>query len=202
MATDRIATFTEHGLRLESGAELEADIVVTATGLQLLALGGIELTVDGEPVRLPEHMAYKGMMLSGVPNFAFTIGYTNASWTLKADLVSEFVCRLLKHMDARGYDTCVPVNDDPAVTEQPLLDFAAGYVLAVHRPVPEGRVAGPVAARPELRPGRGHAAARQDRRRLDALLRVAHLRQHAPGGGAGTTPRSGLILSAGDKRRR
>jgi monooxygenase len=129
VATDRIATFTESGLRLESGAELPADIVVTATGLQLLALGGIELSVDGEPVRLPETMAYKGMMLSGVPNFAFTIGYTNASWTLKADLVSEFVCRMLKHMDARGYDTCVPVNDDPAVTEQPLLDFAAGYVL-------------------------------------------------------------------------
>jgi len=131
VATGRIATFTEHGIQLESGAELEADIVVTATGLQLIALGGIELTVDGEPVRLPEHMAYKGMMLSGVPNFAFTIGYTNASWTLKADLVSEFVCRLLKHMDKGGYDTCVPVNDDPTVTEQPLLDFQAGYVLRV-----------------------------------------------------------------------
>jgi cation diffusion facilitator CzcD-associated flavoprotein CzcO len=129
VATGRIATFTEHGIQLESGDALEADIVVTATGLQLLALGGIELIVDGTPVRLPETMAYKGMMLSGVPNFAFTIGYTNASWTLKADLVSEFVCRLLKHMDARGYDTCVPVNDDPAVTGQPLLDFAAGYVL-------------------------------------------------------------------------
>jgi hypothetical protein len=74
-------------------------------------------------------MAYKGMMLSGVPNFAFTIGYTNASWTLKADLVSEFVCRLLARMDSRGYDQCVPVNDDPAVTRQPLLDFSAGYVL-------------------------------------------------------------------------
>jgi monooxygenase len=131
VATGRIATFTEHGIQLESGAELEADIVVTATGLQLIALGGIELTVDGEAVRLPETMAYKGMMLSGVPNFAFTIGYTNASWTLKADLVSEFVVRLLKHMDARGYDTCVPVNDDPTVTEQPLLDFQAGYVLRV-----------------------------------------------------------------------
>jgi len=129
VATDRIATFTEDGLRLESGAELAADIVVTATGLQLLAFGGTELAVDGRPVRLPETMAYKGMMLSGVPNFAFTIGYTNASWTLKADLVSEFTCRLLKHMDAHGYDTCVPVNDDPSVTGQPLLDFQAGYVL-------------------------------------------------------------------------
>jgi len=129
VATDRIAGFTEEGLRLESGAELAADIVVIATGLQLLAFGGTELAVDGRPVRLPETMAYKGMMLSGVPNFTFTIGYTNASWTLKADLVSEFTCRLLKYMDARGYDTCVPVNDDPSVTEQPLLDFQAGYVL-------------------------------------------------------------------------
>jgi len=129
VVTDRIAAFTERGVRLESGAELAADIVVTATGLRLLAFGGTELAVDSRPVRLPETMAYKGMMLSGVPNFAFTIGYTNASWTLKADLVSEFACRLLGYMDAHGYDTCVPVNDDPAVTEQPLLDFQAGYVL-------------------------------------------------------------------------
>ena len=129
VVTGRIATFTEHGLRLESGEELEADIVVTATGLQLLALGGIELAVDGRAVDLPRTMAYKGMMLSGVPNFAFTIGYTNASWTLKADLVSEYVCRLLRYMAARGYNECVPVNDDPGVTEQPLMDFAAGYVL-------------------------------------------------------------------------
>jgi monooxygenase len=129
VVTDRIATFTERGLLLESGARLEADIVVTATGLQLLALGGAQLTVDDRPVRLPETMAYKGMMLSGVPNFAFTIGYTNASWTLKADLVSEFTCRLLAYMDSRGYDSCVPVNDDPSVTERPLMDFSAGYVL-------------------------------------------------------------------------
>jgi len=129
VATDRVKSFTERSVVLESGTELAADIVVTATGLQLLAFGGAELTVDGQPVRLPETMAYKGMMLSGVPNFAFTIGYTNASWTLKADLVSEFACRLLRYMDSRGYDTCVPVNDDPAVTPQPLLDFQAGYVL-------------------------------------------------------------------------
>ncbi len=129
VVTGRIATFTEHGLRLESGEELEADIVVTPTGLQLLALGGIELTVDGRAICLPDTMAYKGMMLSGVPNFAFTIGYTNASWTLKADLVSEYVCRLLAYMDSHGCDVCVPVNEDPRVTEQPLLDFSAGYVL-------------------------------------------------------------------------
>jgi monooxygenase len=129
IVTDRIKSFTVRTLCLESGSELEADIVVTATGLQLLAFGGAELVVDGRTVSLPETMAYKGMMLSGVPNFAFTIGYTNASWTLKADLVSEFVCRLLRHMDSRRWDQCMPVNDDPRVTGQPLLDFSAGYVL-------------------------------------------------------------------------
>jgi len=129
IVTDEIAEFTEAGLCLESGTELAADIVVTATGLRLLALGGIQLTVDGREVKLPDTMAYKSMMLSGVPNFAFTVGYTNASWTLKADLVSEYVVRLLRHMDARGYDQCVPTNDDPRVTERPLLDFQAGYVL-------------------------------------------------------------------------
>ncbi|HXL92983.1 MAG TPA: NAD(P)/FAD-dependent oxidoreductase [Streptosporangiaceae bacterium] len=127
--TGKIKTFTKNGLWLESGAELTADIVVTATGLQLLAFGGLELVADGTPVSLPERMAYKGMMLSGVPNFTFTIGYTNASWTLKADLVSEYTCRVLRYMDRHAYDTCVPVNDDPAVTQRPLLDFSAGYVL-------------------------------------------------------------------------
>ena len=129
VVTDRIASFTENGLRLESGADLDADVVVTATGLRLLAFGGMTLAVDGQEVRLPETMAYKGMMLSGVPNFVFTIGYTNASWTLKADLVSEYVMRLLRHLDSGGYDQCVPANDDPSVTERPLLDFEAGYVM-------------------------------------------------------------------------
>jgi monooxygenase len=129
VVTDHIKEFTETGLRLESGTELEADIVVTATGLRLLALGGMRLSVDGRDVELPDTMAYKGMMLSGVPNFAFTIGYTNASWTLKADLVSEYIVRLLRHMASGGYDQCVPANDDPTVTARPLMDFQAGYVL-------------------------------------------------------------------------
>ena len=128
VATGHIDTFTERGIRLTSGEEIDADIVVTATGLQLLAFGGAQLVVDGRDVALPDTMAYKGMMLSGVPNFAFTIGYTNASWTLKADLVSEFVCRVLRHMDARGQDICVPVNNDPSITAVPLLDFQSGYV--------------------------------------------------------------------------
>jgi monooxygenase len=128
VATDEIADFSETGIRLRSGAELPADVVVTATGLRLLAFGGIRLAVDGREVKLPETMAYKGMMLSGLPNFVFTIGYTNASWTLKADLVSEYTVRLLKHMDANGFRRCVPVNDDPRVSERPLLNFQAGYV--------------------------------------------------------------------------
>lgn len=128
VVTDRIETFTEQGLKLESGAELEADVIVTATGLNLLFLGGMRLGIDGEEVDVPTTMAYKGMMLSGVPNFAFTVGYTNASWTLKADLVSEYVCRLLAHMDAGGYSRCL-TEADPSVAEVPLLDFNSGYVL-------------------------------------------------------------------------
>jgi cation diffusion facilitator CzcD-associated flavoprotein CzcO len=129
VVTDQIDQFTPTGLRLASGADLAADIIVTATGLRLLALGGIQLCVDGHPVKLPETMAYKGMMLSGVPNFVFTIGYTNASWTLKADLVAEYTVRLLRYLDTHHFDQCVPVNDDPTLTERPLLDFDAGYVL-------------------------------------------------------------------------
>jgi cation diffusion facilitator CzcD-associated flavoprotein CzcO len=128
IVTDRIASFTETGLRLQSGAELEADIVITATGLNLVAFGGIALEVDGREVVLSDAMAYKGLMLSDVPNFAFVVGYTNASWTLKADLVSEYVCRLLAYMDEHGFAQAMPVNDDPAITTRPLLDFAAGYV--------------------------------------------------------------------------
>jgi monooxygenase len=128
VVTDTIASFTEGGIELASGEELEADVIVTATGLNLLFLGGIRLAVDGEAVDVPSTMAYKGMMLSGVPNMAFTVGYTNASWTLKADLTSEYVCRLLNHMEAHGYRRCVP-EVDPSVTEQPLLDFTSGYVL-------------------------------------------------------------------------
>ncbi|MFL1381068.1 flavin-containing monooxygenase [Nocardiopsis protaetiae] len=128
VVTDRIASFTEKGLLLESGREVEADVIVTATGLNLQAFGGVELAVDGAPVRLADTVAYKGVMLSGVPNLAFAIGYTNASWTLKIGLLCEHFCRLLEHMDARGYDICVPEPSDPGMPTRPLLDFAAGYV--------------------------------------------------------------------------
>lgn len=128
IVTDAIATFTEHGLRLASGAELEADVIVTATGLRLQALGGAALSVDGVPVHLPDTLAYKGMMLSGVPNFALTIGYTNASWTLKADLTAAYVCRLLNHMAGRGLLECRPATEPPGVERRPFIDLAAGYV--------------------------------------------------------------------------
>ncbi|WP_155769562.1 flavin-containing monooxygenase [Mycobacterium asiaticum] len=128
VVTDRIATFTENGILLESGREIDADIIVTATGLNLQVFGGMSLTVDGEQVNLPDHVAYKGMMLSDVPNFAYAIGYTNSSWTLKVGLLCEHFCRLLSHMDANGLDTARPVLSDPDMATRPLLDFAAGYV--------------------------------------------------------------------------
>jgi cation diffusion facilitator CzcD-associated flavoprotein CzcO len=112
---------------LQSGAELQADIVVSATGLNLLAIGGMQLEVDGRAVDLSKTVSYKGMMLSGVPNFAWTIGYTNASWTLKADLVAEYVCRLLKHMDENGYAAVTP-DAAGATAANPFLDLASGYV--------------------------------------------------------------------------
>ncbi len=128
IVTDRIQTFTPEGIRLESGRDLEADIVITATGLNLQVFGGMRFDVDGVAVSTPDTLAFRGMMGEGVPNFAFAIGYTNASWTLKVDLVCEHLCRLMDHMDARGFDTVVPVNDNPGMATRPLLDFNAGYV--------------------------------------------------------------------------
>ncbi|HZU60574.1 MAG TPA: NAD(P)/FAD-dependent oxidoreductase, partial [Solirubrobacteraceae bacterium] len=129
VVTDEIETFTEKGIRLRSGRELEADLIVTATGLILQPIGGAELVVDGQPVELPTSMVYKGCMLSGVPNFALSFGYTNASWTLKADLICQYVCRLVNHMESHGYTSCRPVNRDPTVTETPFVDFTPGYFL-------------------------------------------------------------------------
>jgi monooxygenase len=127
VVTDRIARFTPTGLLLESGEELEADVVVTATGLELLLIGGMQLTVDGVDVDSTKTVAYKGMMLTGVPSFAFAVGYTNASWTLKCDLVSRYVVRLLDHMQHNGFDAVTPV-EPPEPERLPLLDLSAGYV--------------------------------------------------------------------------
>jgi monooxygenase len=128
VVTDRITRFTRRGILLESGRELEADIIVTATGLQLLALGGMALTVDGQPVNVHDCVVYKSMMLSGVPNFAFAFGYTNSSWTLKVDLVCEHLCRMLAYMDRHGHTTVTPAVDDPTMIRKPMLAFSAGYV--------------------------------------------------------------------------
>ncbi|WP_439816875.1 flavin-containing monooxygenase [Zavarzinia sp. CC-PAN008] len=127
VVTDTIERFTPGGIRLASGQELAADVVVTATGLKLNLMGDIALAVDGRPVEPARTMNYKGCMFSDVPNLVYVFGYTNASWTLKADLVSEFTCRLLAHMEAKATPIAVPERD-PSVAELPFLDFASGYV--------------------------------------------------------------------------
>ncbi|WP_454759033.1 flavin-containing monooxygenase [Caulobacter segnis] len=127
VVTDHIETFTETGIQLKSGKTLDADVIVTATGLQLQLIGGMEVVVDGKTAQLSESMSYKGMMFSDVPNLASAFGYTNASWTLKADLTSEYVCRLLNSLDRAGADYCVPrIDGDMDVA--PWLDFSSGYV--------------------------------------------------------------------------
>ncbi len=128
VVTDHIETFTEKGIMLRSGEELEADLIITATGLKLLFAAGIDIDVDGEKVEPRDLMAYKAMMFGDVPNFAVSYGYTNASWTLKADLTSEYVCRLLNHMRRHHYRVCVPRQHDPDMEEVPFLDFDSGYV--------------------------------------------------------------------------
>ncbi len=128
VVTDQIETFTEKGLKLRSGAELEADLIVTATGLNLLLLGGLEATVDGVRVDFAKTFNYKGMMFSNVPNLALAVGYTNASWTLKAELICRYVCRLLKHMEKTGTRQCTPRLRDPTVMQAPFIDLTSGYV--------------------------------------------------------------------------
>ena len=129
IVTDHIDTFTEKGVRLTSGEELPADIIVTATGLNVLMLGGITLAVDGQEVVPSDTVAFKAMMLSGVPNFAITFGYTNASWTLKADLVADYTCRLLNYMDEHGYRRVTPRWAESDVPNDPFIDLTSGYVL-------------------------------------------------------------------------
>jgi monooxygenase len=128
VVTNEIDTFTKDGIRLKDGSELEADIIVTATGLVLQVLGGLEVAVDGRAVDFAHALNYKGMMYSDVPNLASAFGYTNASWTLKCDLTCEYVCRLINYMDRHGYKRCMPHNTDPTIEELPSLSFSSGYV--------------------------------------------------------------------------
>lgn len=128
VVTDLIDRFTRNGIRLQSGQELEADLIVTATGIELQMLGGCELDVDGQRVEIAETLTYKGCLLSDVPNLAQFFGYTNASWTLKANLTATWLCRLLKHMDEHGLTRCVPRLIDPSIKPEPLLNLTSGYV--------------------------------------------------------------------------
>jgi cation diffusion facilitator CzcD-associated flavoprotein CzcO len=129
VVTDRIDTFTETGVKLASGRELEAELVVTATGLNLQPLGGIELSVEGTEVELGETLAYRGAMISGLPNLAFAFGYINQSWTLGADLTAQYVCRLLNYMDEQGYERCTPRNLNRVPGSTPFFELSSGYVL-------------------------------------------------------------------------
>jgi cation diffusion facilitator CzcD-associated flavoprotein CzcO len=137
VVTDTIERFTSDGVRLGSGEELPADIIVTATGLIVKVLGGIAITVDGAPLNPAEHVNYKGMMLSDVPNLVLSFGYTNASWTLKCDLTARYFCRLVHHMDTHGLDYCVPRLPVEGVEREPMLDFSSGYVQRAAGSLPE-----------------------------------------------------------------
>ena len=140
--TDTIERFTPGGLRLTSGRELAADVIVTATGLRLRVAGGIELSVDGEPLALGDSVVYRGTMLSGVPNLALSVGYVSASWTLRSDLAAQYVCRLLAHMDERGWRVAVPVPPTRGV-RRPLLPLTSGYIQRAAGEVPQQGEAAP-----------------------------------------------------------
>ena len=129
MVTDQIDTFTENGILLKSGRELEADIIVTATGLNVQMLGGMELSVDGEARELREQMTYKAVLVEDIPNLAWIVGYTNASWTLKSDIAATYLCRLLKHMEENGHAVATPRDVDDSRTDIGMFDqLNSGYV--------------------------------------------------------------------------
>jgi cation diffusion facilitator CzcD-associated flavoprotein CzcO len=188
IVTDRIERFTRDGIKLASGRELAADIIVTATGLSMLPMGGISFTVDGLAIELPEATVYKSMMLSGVPNFAFAIGYTNASWTLKVDLVCEHLCRLLAHMDACGADMVTPVPDGEPIERGPLFELTSGYVhRGIHR-FPHAGTRGPWTV---------EMAYERDVERLrDGAIDGPELRFRTRAGPVGQSPQSGEGLVA------
>jgi len=138
VVTDHIDRFVANGILLKSGQTLEADIIVTATGLNLRLFGGMTMSVDGKAIEMNKHISYKGLMFSDIPNFSNTLGYTNASWTLKADLIAEYVCRLLKHMDKTGTRIAVAERNDPNVKPTQLLDMTSGYVARAEAYLPKG----------------------------------------------------------------
>lgn len=143
VVTDHIETFTATGLKLRTGQELAADIVITATGLELQFAGGAEITVDERPIEIGKTVVYKGLMFSGVPNLASIFGYTNASWTLRADLLAEYFCRLINFMDAHGYVEARPKQPDPALPVKPLGNLSSGYFKRAEERLPRQGLKGP-----------------------------------------------------------
>ncbi len=138
IVTDHVETFTKEGIKLKSGKLLEADIIVTATGLKMLTGGNAKISVDGQPANFGEKINYKGVMFSGIPNFGMTMGYTNASWTLKADLTSEYVCRLINYMDKNGTPIATPTLPvGETMGTEPMLDFSSGYVQRAIKDLPK-----------------------------------------------------------------
>jgi cation diffusion facilitator CzcD-associated flavoprotein CzcO len=136
IVTGEIERFTETGVELRSGELIEADAIVAATGLSMKLMGGVEIVVDDAVVDLPRTMSYKGMMFTGIPNLALCLGYTNASWTLKCELVARYVCRLIKYMDEHGYAACV-ARRNPAVSEEPAIGLTSGYVRRAEHLMPK-----------------------------------------------------------------
>ncbi|MDF1763824.1 MAG: NAD(P)/FAD-dependent oxidoreductase [Oleibacter sp.] len=143
VVTDHIDRFVENGILLKSGKTLEADIIITATGLNVMLLGGIKLTKDGQPFDFTQSMSYRGVMFEGIPNAAVVFGYTNSSWTLKADLIANYFCRVINYMDKNGFDSVVPVNHDPSMTTKSFLDLTSGYVARVRDELPKQGTKGP-----------------------------------------------------------
>lgn len=137
VVTDQIEQFTETGIQLQSGKSLEADMIVTATGLNATVVSNFDMEVDGTLVDFSKRVAYKGCMFSDVPNMSLAFGYTNASWTLKCDLVSQYVCKLINHMDKNGYQQCCPRQNDPNLELKPYLDFTPGYIMRVLDQLPK-----------------------------------------------------------------
>jgi cation diffusion facilitator CzcD-associated flavoprotein CzcO len=135
--TDEIDAFVEDGVRLKSGKTLPADIIVTATGLALETMGGAKASVDGRAINIGDTFTYRGFACTELPNLAFVFGYTNSSWTLRADLISHYVCRLINFMDKNGYDVAVPVNDDPSLKREPFLNLTSGYIMRAAERLPK-----------------------------------------------------------------
>lgn len=137
VVTDQIERFTKEGIQLASGEHLDADIIITATGLNLQLMGGVDVSVDGKAITMKEHMCYRGVLIENLPNLAMVFGYTNASWTLKADLVSEYVCKLINYMDKKGLSQVQAQNTDESVHQEPFMDLQSGYIQRAAGHVPQ-----------------------------------------------------------------